>query len=57
MEKIILKMTTNGRAQVPMKLRQMKHIKEGDILIVDLKEIIYSEGSEMNEDNTVGAPA
>ena len=43
MEKIILKMTTNGRAQVPIKFRQMKHIKEGDILIVDLNEIIHSE--------------
>ena len=43
MEKIILKMTTNGRAQIPMKIRNLKNIKEGDTLVVDLEEVIHVE--------------
>ena len=54
MEKIILKMTTNGRAQVPMKFRLNRNIKEGDILVVDLKEVIHPEAEESH---TVEAPA
>ena len=54
MEKIILKMTTNGRAQIPMKIRNLKNIREGDTLVVDLEEVIHV-GDEDNR--TVEAPA
>ena len=41
--KATIKVGTSGRAQIPMNIRVKKHIREGDILIVDLKEVIHAE--------------
>ena len=38
-----IKVGTSGRAQIPMNIRIREHIKEGDILVVDLKEVIHVE--------------
>ena len=46
-----IKVGTSGRAQIPMNIRIREHIKEGDILVVDLKEVIHveTEGSRKME--------
>lgn len=49
-----IKVGTAGRAQIPMGIRLKENIKEGDILVVDLKEVIHPEAEESH---TVEAPA
>ena len=47
--KATIKVGTSGRAQIPMNIRVKKHIREGDILIVDLKEVIHAETENSRE--------
>ena len=49
-----IKVGTSGRAQIPMNVRIKENIRDGDILVVDLEEVIHV-GDEDNR--TVEAPA
>ena len=44
-----IKVGTSGRAQIPMKIRNLKNIKEGDTLVVDLEEVIHVETEDSRE--------
>lgn len=39
-----IKLTTNGRGQIPMDVRKSLQIEEGDLLIVEIKEVISKDG-------------
>lgn len=41
MTRIILSTTTNGRAQIPMSVRQLLNITSGDQIIVDIVDVIH----------------
>ena len=41
MTRIILNITTNGRAQLPMSVRELLNIASGDQLIVEITDIIH----------------
>ena len=47
--KATIKVGTSGRAQIPMNIRIKKHIREGDILVIDLKEVIHVETEDSRE--------
>ena len=41
MTRIILNTTTNGRAQIPMSVRQLLNITSGDQIIVEVIDVIH----------------
>ena len=41
MTRIILNTTTNGRAQIPMSVRQLLNIISGDQIIVEIIDVIH----------------
>ncbi len=50
MTRIILNTTTNGRAQIPMSVRQLLNITSGDQIIVEIIDVIH-----IGQDNLPGA--
>ena len=51
MTRIILNTTTNGRAQIPMSVRQLLNIISGDQIIVEIIDVIH-----IAEDNVTSLP-
>ncbi len=48
MTRIILNITTNGRAQLPMSVRSLLNIVSGDQLIVEIIDVIHHDNTDVS---------
>ena len=53
--KTTVRMSTNGRAQIPYSARQKLGIQDGDSLVIDILEVIHSGEAEHRKKQ--GVPA
>jgi AbrB family looped-hinge helix DNA binding protein len=56
MATITIKVTTAGRGQIPHDIREKLNIREGDTLIVEIKDILKSNEPE-DQDKKMEVPA